>query len=362
MINRQNWKDVRGFLQFQEEVKRLSPKSITRNRGALRRLLEWADDRLLPGAQDIRPTFPAYVDNIESRRGGPLARKTKIKYCSLARQFFEWAARQWPKRYGPIGPNWVESLRPNVTQDAPEQKEHYTLEEVHKLLDVEGRLMSQRRAKAAAALLFLSGMRVGALVTLPIRALDLEAGKVKQWPSLGVETKGGKAATTHLLSDLPKLWAEVRAWDEFVRGNLPDTLYWFARLDRQGRLDTRALESSSRARRQIAARGLKGLCDEAGIKYKSPHKMRHGHAIYASAQAETMAEYKAVSQNLMHASLATTDKVYHVLNEAEVQNTIAELSRRAAGDPSPGPIEGEADPKVIARAVAMALKMLQNEG
>ena len=60
--------------------------------------------------------------------------------------------------------------------------------------------------------------------------------------------------------------------------------------------------------------------------------MRHGHAVYALKRARTIAEYKAVSQNLMHASLTITDGVYGVLTGADVQSTIAGLTDVAQGD------------------------------
>jgi site-specific recombinase XerD len=57
----------------------------------------------------------------------------------------------------------------------------------------------EKRIRAAANFMFLSGIRVGALVTLPLAAVDLESRTIKQWPSLGVRTKFGKLATTYLL-------------------------------------------------------------------------------------------------------------------------------------------------------------------
>jgi len=82
----------------------------------------------------------------------------------------------------------------------------------------------------------------------------------------------------------------------------------------------------------LVARSLKGLCKSVGLLYRSPHKLRHGHAVYALKRARTIAEYKAVSQNLMHANLTITDGVYGVLTGADVQSTIAGLTDVAQGD------------------------------
>jgi site-specific recombinase XerD len=69
-----------------------------------------------------------------------------------------------------------------------------TLEETRQLfaLPNPGHALALLRDQAACALLFVSGMRVGALATLPLAALDLGARTVKQWPALGVLTKNRK--------------------------------------------------------------------------------------------------------------------------------------------------------------------------
>jgi hypothetical protein len=41
--------------------------------------------------------------------------------------------------------------------------------------------------------------------------------------------------------------------------------------------------------------------------------LRHGHAVWALSHAGSVADLKAVSQNLMHRSLFTTDEIYGVL-------------------------------------------------
>ena len=62
----------------------------------------------------------------------------------------------------------------------------------------------EMRIRAAAVFMFLSGICVGAPVSQPLAAVDLESRSFKQWPSLGVQTKLGKHTTTNLL-DVPEL-------------------------------------------------------------------------------------------------------------------------------------------------------------
>ena len=62
--------------------------------------------------------------------------------------------------------------------------------------------------------------------------------------------------------------------------------------------------------------------------YHSPHKFRHGHAVYALKNAKDVSALKAVSQNLMHENLTITDGVYGILSENDVRKEIAELGKK----------------------------------
>ncbi len=59
------------------------------------------------------------------------------------------------------------------------------------------------------------------------------------------------------------------------------------------------------------------------MPYHSPHKFRHGHGVYALKLAKDVAALKAVSQNLMHASLSITDGVYGMLSTTDIKEQIA---------------------------------------
>jgi len=67
--------------------------------------------------------------------------------------------------------------------------------------------------------------------------------------------------------------------------------------------------------------------ERVGLTYHSPHKFRHGHAVYALRLAKDVATLKAVSQNLMHENLAVTDGVYGVLSDTDVKRQISELGK-----------------------------------
>ncbi len=77
----------------------------------------------------------------------------------------------------------------------------------------------------------------------------------------------------------------------------------------------------------IARRNLKEWLQRVGLPYHSPLKFRHGHIQYGMARAKTIADFKAVSLNVMHSSMDITDEIYSQLGDIEVQNRISSISK-----------------------------------
>jgi len=185
--------------------------------------------------------------------------------------------------------------------------------------------LALRRDRSASALLFLSGMRASALCTLPIGCLDLDEGTVKQFPELGVKTKNSKSAETYLFP-IPELIEVVRDWDDLVRRELPATAAWYAPVISSWGEQRLSAQPPGANRNTALQKRMRRLFGYAGLAYKSPHKFRHGTAVYGLQHARTMADYKAVSMNLMHGDIRITDGIYAVLSKEDVRARIASLS------------------------------------
>ncbi len=332
MINRQNWHDVNEHLVYRAEVRRDTRGTQQTRESNLRLLLIWADANLLSAAERIRPTFPAFV--AEQRRDDlPLADSTQDAMLSAAREFFRWAQLAYPRRYKSTTGLFIDSLRPigGGADMRKRERNIYTVEDVRTLLAVKGAQMRLARIQAAAALLFLSGMRVGALVTLPICAVDVEAREIRQWTKLGVHTKFNKTATTFLL-DIPDLLETVRGWDDLVRARLGQNAMWYPNLSvTPGEKDVAAADQV-RTRARSVRRELEWLCQQAGVPYRGPHMFRHGHVVHALERSHNPADLKAISQNVMHSSLTVTDGVYGILREDDVRARIARLGRESQSE------------------------------
>jgi integrase len=331
MINRQNWLDIRAYLDHLETRLGRDPQTVHKYGNYLRHLIEWADESPLPLAyRKTEPVFPLYLASARNDGGSkPLSYTTLYKALTTTRQFFAFARDRW-SRYHSISNAWLDTLLPH-SKPEPTLDEHrfYTLDEVRALLAVSAETLRDQRARTAAAMLFLSGMRPDSLASAPRRCIDLPQRRVLQLPSLGIRTKNRKAGITYLL-DIPDLIDVVRAWDRKV-GHMAPTALWYATLDPGGTC-LHETERAIRGRASVIGDDLRPLCQRAGVEYKSPHKFRHGHIVYARGLARNMDEVKAISQNVMHANIIITDQVYSGLKTDQVQTTIASLGKQKEAD------------------------------
>ena len=162
--------------------------------------------------------------------------------------------------------------------------------------------------------------------------MNLDHLTIRQWPELGVHTKNSKKATTFLLN-IPELLDAVRRWDRIVRSTLPASTPWYAPIAHSWGDQRLSCEEPGKTRSQALQKRLELLFSLANVPFKSPHKFRHGHAVYGLLHAQTMADYKAVSMNLMHDSIEITDSTYAPMLSSDVQERIAGLSGKASVTP-----------------------------
>lgn len=150
------------------------------------------------------------------------------------------------------------------------------MEEIKAIAKAPVYTLRDRRIRAAAVFWFLSGIRIGAFVSMPVSAVDLENLAVYQFPKLGVKTKNKKHATTYLLN-IPELVEVVREWDCEVRKVSSDGL-WFAHLATETETILSGSQQAGEHRHTRARIDLKSWLNKVGLPYHSPHKFRHGHA------------------------------------------------------------------------------------
>jgi integrase len=328
LVNRNNYLLVKQHLTYLDEVRQLSDASLKRYWFYLRHLLIWADETLLSKSTSIRPAFPKYISSLPGRRGeSNLSLTTQKKIINTSKRFLVWAKDTNPNKFKKLSKAWIDALHPPRIATQSNKHIYVTLEEAIKLatISVEEGDLALQRDRAAAAMLFLSGMRASAFATLPIKAVDLETKSIRQWPELGVLTKNGKRATTYLLP-IPELLDVVKEWDALLRQLLNLNARWYIPIKNCWGEQSFSKENPGKNRSQALSKRLRIVFSKAGLPYKSPHKFRHGHTVFGLQHAEKMADYKAVSMNIMHNNIKTTDEIYAPILNEEVGYRISNLS------------------------------------
>lgn len=328
MVNRENYLLIRSYLHYMSHSKMVASVSVRRYWFYLRHLLLWLDETPLVEAPEKSPVFPRYLAVPEERKllKKSLAPASMKKIIRVTKSLMEWIRTHHMEIWNNSIKEWTESLQPVRIPPRINQHVFIILDEVLHLVNYPNpaKDIALTRDQAAAAMLFLSGMRVGVLATLPIEAVDIPNRAIRQWNELGVSTKGQKSSTTYLL-EIPALLDVVTLWDTFIRKELPPSAMWYTPIiSHWGDL---SLYSGKPGRNRVIAveKRMRLLFQRAGIPYKSPHKFRHGHAVYALRRAKTMADYKAISMNLMHDDIRVTDGVYAPFLGDEVRQRIGQL-------------------------------------
>ena len=198
-----------------------------------------------------------------------------------------------------------------------------------------------RRDQALMALAFLSGMRIDAIVSLPLGCINMDAMFVTQDPEMGVRTKFAKRIPTTIFDIDKKSIDILRAWIKFLREEKlytdADPLFPATKVEQENpdsysfaaiTLDCKFWKNANSAR-EIFKKRFKN----AGVEYFTPHSFRHAVADIALSLCETPSDFKAVSQNLGHENIATTMFDYAKLPEDEVAKRVKQITHKESRDP-----------------------------
>lgn len=343
-IHYDNYRKKTEFMAKLKANPKLKAGSLDRYSSDLDHVLRWLGPTPLGQAMATQPDFQQYLLAYRKPHSGePLSVAYADKIVKTSKRFLRWVKINHPAECRELSVDWIENLCPPLPEQLPanplKEPEYYRLDEVLKIarLPVEANDWVTIRDIAQVALQFVSGMRAGAATSLPIGAIHLADRKIRQWPSLGVRTKNSQSRTTFLLN-IAELLTVIQRWDDRVRAELPDTAVWYApAINHWG--DKRIVSASAgrvcddqrplgKYRQTAFNRRLRNLCDAAGVPYKSSHKLRHGHVVWGLSRCRNMADYKALSLNIMHANMTITDEVYAVFNGEEIQSRLEEIAGR----------------------------------
>ncbi|HUO86916.1 MAG TPA: tyrosine recombinase XerC [Thermoanaerobaculia bacterium] len=289
---------IARFLEHLAEERNYSPHTLRAYRRDLERFLAFlAEDFLDRPVGEVTPeevdalAVRSFVAALHRRGSG---RKSQGRALSAVRSLFAFACRE-----GQAAANPARGVpTPKAPRDLPR---HLRPGEIESLLEAPA--ADPRRDEALVArdralleLLYATGLRVGELVSLDWRDLDLSARVLRVLGKGGKErmVPFGRPAATALGGWLAR-WEEVRSRGEAADpGDEPVFLH-----HRGGRLSDRSV-------RRLVDRYVETAALAAGVH---PHTLRH---TFATHLLEHGADLRGIQELLGHASLATTQRYTHV--------------------------------------------------
>ena len=145
---------------------------------------------------------------------------------------------------------------------------------------------------------------------------------IYQNPLDGVRTKNNKSMETILLP-IDELLKIMKEWNQIIINELGVEGLWYPALSTDGlRFAKQDNIGDIDSRNKSLRDGVKRLCYRAGIPYRSPHKFRRGHGVYAVKHSSNFEEFQAYSQNMGHEDPGTTFKYCSKLTNNYIRDVI----------------------------------------
>lgn len=224
-FNEPNERVKRRYLEYRKHAGRLSEKTLDKEIAAIERFDIWNGRKNFNRfhiQQEIG--FCAFLENeCNPKTKIPLGKSTISGTLSALRTFFLWLSQQegYRTRIRPADAEYFNVSRrdeaearaaPSRPAPSPEQVRHV-------LSRMPDATSIQKRDRAIFALLMLTGVRDGALITLRLKHIDLAEMSVVQNPR-EVATKFGKSITTYFVQGFPQAETVIADWVHYQRETL----------------------------------------------------------------------------------------------------------------------------------------------
>ncbi len=355
MINRQNKLLVDEYLAYRLRYDQLDPKSIRLERSLAMHYMTWAAECPFKNAPKSDVSLIEYVRDCKGPSGKALSQHYRRKIIGSARIFFTWLTIH-KQGFRSITTSWLSTLKIRQVQEEFDDDTTVSLDEILRIARAPVTSLVEERVRAGTVFLFLSGMRISAFVSMPLKALNLGGLEIKQSPDLGVRTKNKKSAVTYIIN-LSELFDIVKTWDKKVRAILPPEGFWFAPISPlTGEIDPTVLTIGEH-RSAAFHKNLVDWLSVQGIEHHSPHDFRRGHANYLFDNAKDMNDLEAVRENLMHESLTTTER-YARLRKSQRKARILQMSGDEASAPQ---VNMQAEILNKLNSLTQAVEMLRSQ-
>ncbi len=333
-LNRRNEKLRRDYKEYLRECLGKSQKTINMFMKVLHRFNEFTNNAdFTTISKDIIIEFKKGLEQDNN-----LGARSVVSYILQLKKFFDWLGEQavpcrqkikQAAQYLTISKDIRKSAEQPTEKEVPDFDD---LKQLFNSISVETEI--DRRDRAIIAFLLLSGIRVNALITLPVKSIDIEKGCVKQFPSLGVKTKFSKPIETFLFKFDENMYAEIIDWVRYLKDlkGFEDGMPLFPRNKLLATNNTSFIDDKPWAGESSVIKMLKKRFSQCGVKYYSPHRFRDLTVKLGLLASENALQVKAVSQNLGHEHVATTLCQYSTLRSNQLKKTIQNLNYKNITD------------------------------
>ena len=311
----------RSFYKYLEHSKQFSVATVSCYEGAI---WLWEDFTNKADFGSFNKTkAEEFKDWLKNKKKMSSQEKVSLSYCydSLRhlKAFFDWLSKQ-PNYKSKINQTAIDYL--NLTRGEvriatqPKGRLSPALEEVKAVIEgIKGTSEIEMRDKALISLMLLTGARISAIASLPMRSFDRSSLIIDQDPKLGVKTKNSKRIITVFI---PHSYREAQGyflkWYDYLQDSKlfqpNDPIFPATKVENGkenlGYYSNEEVEvifwKSSTSPRKVFEKRFK----QAGVKYYHPHTFRHLLVKEISKLPLTEEQKKAFSQNLGHADVGTT--------------------------------------------------------
>lgn len=265
----------------------------------------------------------AFKDWLRNKKKTSSQENISISYCydilRFIKVFFDWISKQagYKSKINQTAIDYLNLTRKEVREATqPKSIKYPVLEEIKMVIEnIKGKTEIEMRDKALFSLAFLTGARISAIRTLPMKSFNRTNLVLYQDPALGVETKFSKKIVSSLIPfSYKKTLDYFLQWFDYLekqKGFKPDDPIFPATKIENGKdnisyynteeIEPKMLKSSSSLRKIFKKR-----FEQAGVNYYHPHTFRHWWVKEMAKLPLTEEEKKAISQSLGHENVGTT--------------------------------------------------------
>jgi len=342
---RRNADTKRRYFHQLREARGLSEATVDRTASSIGKYEDFFQNEDFARFNESRAIeFRKHLGKNRNAKDKPLSLNSVYQVLRTVESFFRWLMTQ-PGYKSKISADDIEflqldkkSVRAVLTSRTvrPIPTLEYAVDLVESI-NCEGEL--GKRDKALISFTLLSGMRAGAIVSLPLGAFNEADSTINQSPSLGVLTKFSKANYSRLMVFDESLLKSLLDWISYLKKlkhfSFNDPL--FPAPKQEFASGTVCFISENVVNRFWSDAGpmrriFKARAKKAGLEYFNPHSFRHLSALLALKACKTPEDIRAVSQNFGHEHILTTLLNYGQLDDRTTISIIEKLEFTSSDD------------------------------